>query len=180
MDDFDIIILAASSSSRFNESCSLLQNGNVVATGPKPSGAVTGAVQSTVGGPAKSPDAINHRQRTRSRSDRPAGAAAAAQALDNATQSASSGSTLPASNSVLLPKTLLPVVGDRSILVNLLYTLLEAGVPQKHHIFLVVKKSEQLLVETTLAGVHGLPFRVVVDETAKINSAKWRLVWTLP
>ena len=123
MDDFDIIILAASSSKGFIESSTIL---NEDSTSKNPSLSVQNAnVQTTTG-----------RRRNRS--------------INQPDNSISDSLPPPSTNSKLLPKTLLPIFGERTLLTNLLLTLSEVGVHSRHHIFIVVKKSEQALIKSEL------------------------------
>lgn len=123
MDDFDIIILAASSSKQFIESCTLLQEDS---TSKNPSLTVQNATVQTTAG----------RRRNRS--------------MNEPEAIRPMSITPPLTGGKLLPKTLLPIMGERTLLSNLLLTLAEAGVQTKHHIFIVVKKSEQALIASQL------------------------------
>ena len=123
MDDFDIIILAASSSKQFIESCTLLQEDS---TSKNPSLTVQNATVQTKTG----------RRRTTS--------------INQPESVIRPTSITPPPSGQLLPKSLLPIMGERTLLSNLLLTLTEAGVQSRHHIFIVVKKSEQALIASQL------------------------------
>ena len=59
-----------------------------------------------------------------------------------------------------LPKTLLPLCYNQTLLSNILFTLYQAGFTTKNQIYVVVKKTECAAITASLKKIKGLPFKI--------------------
>ena len=55
---------------------------------------------------------------------------------------------------------MLPISIGHTLLSNLLKTLSEAGVPDKHNIYIVVKKSDIGVIRKSIGRITGLNFKI--------------------